>query len=660
MKAFKKILIANRGEIACRIIRTLKQIQITAVVVYTDADRFAQHVKQADEAYYLGPSPPKESYLDGAKILAIAKAHQIDAIHPGYGFLSENADFAEACAKANIVFIGPPPDAIRQMGSKAAAKALMVRHQVPTLPAYFETAQDEKILLAAANKIGFPVLIKASYGGGGRGMRIVEKEQDFTNALASAQREALNNFGNSEVILEKYLVEPRHVEVQIFADHQGNVVYLFERDCSIQRRHQKIVEEAPAPNISDSLRQKMGEAAVRAAKAIHYVGAGTIEFLLDAGEQFYFMEMNTRLQVEHPVTEKIVNEDLVAWQIKVAQGERLPKLQNEIFKRGAAIEVRLCAEDPYHNFLPATGEITRFDYPRERIDVRVDTGYVKGDTVSIYYDSLLAKIITWGENRESARRLLLKALSQTEVLGVKTNRAILCEILQQPDFINAQFSTHFIAKHEAKILAHPPTAPEVLVGSVLYLADQLIEKKSKSSDPWEKLVGFRIQETPHFRFYLGDHEGNYQLQCIKDDLYWRVMLSSEINCEAYIINVQNNCYQFIMNQELIKMEIWQQGDHLIIHWQNKSYELHVQSRFGETLDEASFENQLTAPMPGKIIHCMVELNTLVKAGQPLLIMEAMKMEHTIRGPFDGVVSAIHCQQGDIVTEGTQLIEVTAF
>ncbi len=645
---FKKILIANRGEIACRIIHTLKQLNIIAIAVYSEADRFAKHVKQADEAYCIGESQASQSYLCIDKIIEVAKIAGADAIHPGYGFLSENAVFAKACENAGIIFIGPPVAAIESMGSKAAAKALMAQQGIPLLPGFHEAAQDEKTLLNAAKQIGFPVLIKASFGGGGRGMRVAKDAETFAEALAMAKREALSNFGNDHVILEKYLTNPRHIEVQIFADRYQGVCYLFERDCSIQRRHQKVVEEAPAPRIDEALREKLGKAAMQAARAIGYVGAGTVEFLLGEDQQFYFMEMNTRLQVEHPVTEMITGEDLVEWQIHVAQGLPLPKTQEALKIEGAAIEVRLCAEDPCNNFLPATGKIEAFDYPNT---VRVDTGYCAGDTISIYYDSLFAKIIAWGKNREEARRLMLEALDQTEVIGVKTNRALLVNILQQADFINAQTSTHFITMHEHTLLNLPKVAPfEVLVTLGLLHIQKLVQASRASDDPWQKLLA------KTFLLEFADEQENYSLRFEKEKEGWHVTGQTK-SVNAWFLDDSAHRVDVSLNGETITMKVWESRTEFTVHYQHQYYLVHQLSRFGQQATHTVSESQLTAPMPGRVIARHVNVGDKVNSGQTILVMEAMKMEHAIRAPYDSVVKAIHCKVGEIVSEGVQLVEL---
>jgi len=484
---FSKILIANRGEIACRVIRTAKRMGIATVAVYSEADAGALHVAMADEARLIGPPPARESYLKGAAILAAAQETGAEAIHPGYGFLSENAEFAEACAAAGVVFIGPPPAAMRAMGSKAAAKALMQQAGVPVVPGYHGDDQDPAHLLAEAEQIGFPVLIKASGGGGGRGMRIVNDTVEFLRALDGAKREAAGAFGDDRVLIEKYLTAPRHIEVQVFADAHGNVLHLYERDCSIQRRYQKVVEEAPAPGLKPKLRQAMGEAAVAAATAVGYVGAGTVEFIVE-GDKFYFMEMNTRLQVEHPVTEAVTNTDLVEWQLRVAAGENFTRAQNDIALIGHAIEVRLYAENPERGFLPATGILHRLRLPTEA--ARVETGVREGDAVTPFYDPMIAKIIAWGPDRAAARVRLGRALAETGVLGVTTNLGFLARVIGDADFAAAKLDTGFIERRRAALLPPAAPAPDAAVAAAaLFL---LSEPVADPGDPWARRDGWRL------------------------------------------------------------------------------------------------------------------------------------------------------------------------
>ncbi len=489
---FKKILIANRGEIACRVIRTAKRLGIQTVAVYSEADAHALHVKQADEAYCIGPAPSSESYLRGDEIIRIALEAGANAIHPGYGFLSENAAFAKACVEANLCFIGPQAEAIRQMGEKSTAKALAQKAKVATIPGYHGDAQDLKTLQKAAQEVGYPLLIKAVAGGGGKGMRVVHQAKDFSESLSSARREAKASFGDDRVLLEKYLENPRHVEVQIFADAHGNAVYLFERDCSVQRRHQKIVEEAKAPDVNDALRHAMGQAAVDVALAIHYRGAGTMEFLLDTDGRFYFMEMNTRLQVEHPVTEMITGLDLVEWQLRVTNNEPLPiTQQSQLTSRGHAVEARIYAEDPQKDFMPSTGTLHYLSTPSENTHVRVDSGVMQGDAISHYYDPMIAKLIVWDEDRSQALLRLSEALAHFKVVGVQTNIALLSRIVQHPAFIRAQLSTHFIDHHAAELLiaAAEPTSDQLILAAVAVFMRQRHETASAASpvdphSPW--------------------------------------------------------------------------------------------------------------------------------------------------------------------------------
>ncbi len=488
---FKKILIANRGEISCRITRTAHRLGVKTVAVYSDADAAAMHVQAADEAVHLGPAPSRESYLCAEKIIAAARATGAEALHPGYGFLSENAEFSRACRDAGLVFIGPSPAAITAMGSKSGAKALMAKAGVPLIPGYHGDRQEEDYLLEQAREMGFPVLLKASAGGGGKGMRAVHEEGEFIEALQAARREAGNAFGDERMLIEKLLVEPRHVEVQVLADRHGNAVYVFDRDCSIQRRHQKVVEEAPAPGLSAELRRAMGEAAVRATRAIDYEGAGTLEFLVDREGHFYFMEMNTRLQVEHPVTELISGLDLVELQLRIASGDPLPFTQADLAPRGHAMEVRLYAEDPQKEFLPSTGTLQIFDLPAPE-GGRVDTGYRSGDAVSVYYDPMMAKVIAWGETRDIAAERLCNALRRARVAGVKHNAHFLAQVLSHPAFRRGELGTHFIAQHQADLLPGLSAAREslLLLGAQLFLQDSA--GSGDAGSPWAALQGFRI------------------------------------------------------------------------------------------------------------------------------------------------------------------------
>jgi 3-methylcrotonyl-CoA carboxylase alpha subunit len=658
MTQIKKILIANRGEIACRVMKTCQRLGIGTVAVYSEPDANALHVETADEAVLIGPAAARESYLSIPKIIAAAQQTGADAIHPGYGFLSENAEFADAVAKAGLIFIGPPASAIRAMGGKSESKALMEKAKVPLVPGYHGENQEGKFLAAEAEKIGFPVLIKASAGGGGKGMRVVENAAAFAEALAGAQREAKSSFNNEKVLIEKYLVNPRHVEIQVFADQQNNAVYLFERDCSIQRRHQKVMEEAPAPGLTQSTREKMGAAAVAAAKAINYVGAGTVEFLLDAKENFYFMEMNTRLQVEHPVTEYITGLDLVELQIHVAEGVTLPLTQKDLHINGHAFEVRLYAEDPSRDFLPGAGQIQYLRFPVENEYVRVDTGvreapFGNGDVISIHYDPMIAKIITWAEDRATALLNMQHALDETHIAGPKSNINFLRTLVRHPAFKAGKVNTSFIADHHHALLPEKTApAPETLALATLGLIAKRGE--SVSADPWNDMSGWRIAGNASDVFKFKDSTGEYTV--IAEDggtkltLPDRHIINTEYMTSSYDIGIHAK-----LNQHSYETVVCQDGNNLTIlypgHHEELTYAdpLHV----GESADHGV--GKLTAPMPGKVVAVRVTLGDKVKKGQPLVIVEAMKMEHTIAAPADGIVDAINANVGDQVDERRELI-----
>ena len=669
VKPIKKVLIANRGEIACRVMRTCRKLGIKTVAVYSEADAGALFAEIADEAYLIGPPPAAESYLDMNKIIEVAKNTGADAVHPGYGFLSENAEFAKACKKAGIIFIGPPVDAIVSMGGKSEAKTLMERAGVPLVPGYHGKKQDEKTLLAEAEKIGFPVLIKASAGGGGKGMRVVEAAKDFADQLAGAKREAKASFGDDNVLVEKYLVKPRHVEIQVFADHHGNAVYFFERDCSIQRRHQKVLEEAPAPGLSPDTRKKMGAAAVAAAKAIGYVGAGTIEFLLDEKENFYFMEMNTRLQVEHPVTEFITGHDLVELQIKVAQDEKLPFVQGDLSIKGHAIEVRLYAEDPANNFLPGAGQIEFLRFPLETDIVRVDTGvreapFGEGDVISIHYDPMIAKIIVKGEDRAAAIKTMKRALDHTLVAGPKTNLAFLRRLLEQKDFVEGKFSTSFIAEHEKDLLPEKGAPSDTsLALAVLGILNERDEPPSARdiSSPWNDLSSWRIGggETEVFRFEHGGKETQVTASFAQGfDKPELTLPSGAVIAAHFAPAMYDASFDAKLGGQQFNAVLLHHGRVLTLMYKGHHEELHY-------LDPLAFEagegedasGKLTAPMPGKVVAVRVELGAQVKKGEPLIIVEAMKMEHTIIAPADGIVEKIHATVGDQVHEKYELISL---
>lgn len=660
---FKKILVANRGEIACRVIRTAKALNITTVAVYSTADANALHVKMADEAYCIGPAPSSESYLQGSAILQVAKAAQVQAIHPGYGFLSENADFVERCAEQGIVFIGPPAAAIRAMGEKSTAKQLMERAGVPVIPGYHGQAQDLDTLQRAADAIGYPVLIKAVAGGGGKGMRVVTESAHFPEALLSAQQEAKASFADDRVLLEKYLAQARHVEVQVFADAHGHALYLFERDCSLQRRHQKIIEEAPAPNISAATRQAMGEAAVNAVLAIDYRGAGTIEFLLTPQAHFYFMEMNTRLQVEHPVTEKITGLDLVAWQLQVAAGEELPIVQQaDLHIHGHAIEARIYAEDPQKDFMPSVGLLAHLHTPTENEHIRIDSGVRAGDTISVYYDPLIAKLIVWDQDRQQALARLSRALMDFHVVGVQTNVGLLKTIVDNPAFQLAELDTGFIAEHESALF---PTTEPNLVAPLLIAAlamlgrsqNQVTRCAQASTDnhsPWfagdtwrlnlaqERELHFRHGEKPHAVTVLQ-----------KADL----VQALRIDNISYVLDrydYHTHQIHLFINQQSIQGAAYFWGTELHVFYQGQHTCFSIADDF-TAAKESEAANSVVAPMPGALTEIFVNAGQAVKKGERLLIVEAMKMQHTLFAAADGLVKEVFYQKGDVIEEGVELI-----
>jgi 3-methylcrotonyl-CoA carboxylase alpha subunit len=657
-----KLLIANRGEIACRIIATARRLGIRTVAVYSEADVGAWHVELADEAVAIGPAAPRESYLDAGRLIAASKAAGAEAVHPGYGFLSENAGFAEACAAAGLVFVGPPPAAIRAMGSKSAAKALMEKAKVPVVPGYHGADQTDAALGDAAARIGYPVLLKASAGGGGKGMRRVDEPAAFAAALASARREAKAAFGDECMLVEKYLLGPRHVELQVFGDSHGEVLHLFERDCSIQRRHQKVVEEAPAPGLPEDLRRRMGEAAVAAARAIGYVGAGTVEFILDRAGQFYFMEMNTRLQVEHPVTEMITGLDLVEWQLRIASGEKLPLAQAEVSRRGHAFEVRLYAEDPARDFLPATGRIAHLRLPKASRHVRVDSGVQGGDEVSIHYDPMLAKLIVWDEDREAARRRLSAALAEVEIVGLANNVAFLQALAGHPAFGAAEIDTGFIERHRAALLAPSGPADErVLAAATLFLLEAESERARATAaasgdphSPWQTSDGWRLNLASRraFRFLDGAVErvvvvhyrrGGYDLDCGQGAL------------PASVETAGAGRLRLGLAGRIFAATVFRQDQQLQVFVDGAAWRLVFLNPLAAAEAIEAPSGKLTAPMPGRIVHLHVKKGDRVKRGDTLLVLEAMKMEHSILAPATGVIAAAEYGVGDLVEEGVELL-----
>ena len=637
------ILVANRGEIACRVMRTAKALGLNTVAVHSSTDRDARHCREADLCVDLGGSKAADSYLKIDKIIAAAKASGAQAIHPGYGFLSENANFARAIEEAGLVFLGPPASAIDAMGSKSAAKALMEVAGVPLVPGYHGEAQDAETFRVAAERIGYPVLLKATAGGGGKGMKVVEDVSQLADALASAQREALSSFGDARMLVEKYVLKPRHVEIQVFADQHGNCLYLNERDCSIQRRHQKVVEEAPAPGLSAEQRRAMGESAVRAAQAIGYVGAGTVEFLLDARGEFFFMEMNTRLQVEHPVTEAITGLDLVAWQIRVALGESLPISQAEVPLRGHAIEVRLYAEDPSNDFLPQTGRLELYRESAAGPGRRVDSGVSEGDEVSPFYDPMLGKLIAWGEDREQARLRLLAMLDEFAIGGLKTNLSFLRRIISHPAFASAQLDTGFIPRYQDQLLPAPQLLPAAfweVAGEAFHLSQTPAARKDDPCSPWSANTGFR-STLPAQTLLVLSCQGEQRVIQLSEP-------SATLRGDQLVIE-----HAGVRRQHLAV----RRAETLYVRWDG---EMHAVSLYDPIAAVGAAHGQqggLSAPMNGSIVRVLVALGETVEAGAQLVVLEAMKMEHSLRAPHAGVVKALFCEEGEMVSEGTVLVEM---
>jgi 3-methylcrotonyl-CoA carboxylase alpha subunit len=648
---FDKILIANRGEIACRVMRTCRRLSIRTVAVHSSVDAHALHVEMADEAYEIGGPRPSESYLRGDRIIEVAKACGAQAIHPGYGFLSENEDFARAVEAAGLVFIGPTPEAIEKMGLKDRAKAIMEKAGVPVVPGYHGENQDAKFLRGEAKKVGFPLLVKAVAGGGGKGMRLVTQDSEFDDQLASARREAKNAFGDEAVLLERFVQGPHHIEFQVFGDTHGHYVHLFERECSIQRRHQKVLEETPSPFLDDAMRAAMGEAAVAAARAIGYRGAGTIEFIVGSDRKFFFMEMNTRLQVEHPVTEMITGEDLVEWQLRVAAGEELPLKQNEITSGGHAIEVRLCAENPANNFLPETGRIGVLRWPAEIDEVaRVDTGVREGDEVSVFYDPMIAKVIVWGDDRNEAARRMQSTLAETALLGVKTNLAFLERVVAHPAFLAGDTDTAFIERHRAELLPEGGAVPvEALVAAAarVFLDEQRAIAAAPPS-PWNDTRGWRLNQRPVRRMELRAPDGTVALiEAELDGARARVTVGGKSH-QVSLAPREGDRLQIALDDETYFATVVRNADTLSATTPRGRHDLELVDPFHyEPADELP-DARLTALMPGRVVKVMARAGDSVKKGQSLMILEAMKMEHTIVSPRDGVIERVAFAENQLV------------
>ena len=685
----KKLLIANRGEIACRIIKTAKAMGVRTVTLYSDADVNARHVALADESFYLGGSAPADSYLKADLIIDIAKKSGAQAIHPGYGFLSENAEFARKCEQAGIIFVGPTADAIDSMGSKSAAKDIMGAANVPLVPGYHGDAQDDALLVKEANKMGFPLLIKATYGGGGKGMRIVENSAEVLENIHSARREATSSFGNDKLLMERYLRQPRHVEVQVFADNYGNCIYLSDRDCSIQRRHQKVVEEAPAPGLSDALRVEMGEAAVAAAKAIDYRGAGTIEFLLDTDNSFYFMEMNTRLQVEHPVTEMVTGQDLVKWQLMIASGSQLPLKQDEVRIHGHSFEVRIYAEDPQNDFLPASGKLNFLREPEQSKFVRIDSGIRENDVISNFYDPMISKLIVWDETRPRALQRMVHSLESYQISGLKHNIEFLANITAHKAFSDANFSTDFIERYGDELIGRSPLQSQesasndeqnALALAALYqLCARKVAAKAcavNSHDPyspWGTVSGFRLNSNSIHQISLLDDKHQVQhLEVSEMMIAGQSVYQVQIDDKAYVL--KGELIDEMLHAEIavkdehdknsaikasghkVKVPVSQVEQDFTLFINTTSY--HYRAIQTELVEEqACLKDNLKAPMNGTIVTHLVNKGDAVTAGQGLMVMEAMKMEYTIESPFDGVVTSFFFEPGELVSDGTILVEV---
>jgi len=663
---FEKILIANRGEIACRVALTCRRLGIRTVAVYSDADANARHVALCDEAWHVGAAPARESYLNGDRVVEAAVDSGVQAVHPGYGFLSENAAFARACEAAGLVFIGPPAAAIEAMGSKSAAKAIMGDAGVPLVPGYHGADQDPDRLAAAAGEIGYPVLIKASAGGGGKGMRRVDRPEDFAAGLESARREALSGFGDDSMLIERYLLQPRHIETQVFADTHGRAVHLFERDCSVQRRHQKVIEEAPAPGMTESRRAEMGRAAVRAAEAIGYVGAGTVEFIAEPDGRFYFMEMNTRLQVEHPVTEMVTGQDLVEWQLRVAAGEPLPLRQQDLSLRGHAFEARVYAEDPANDFLPATGRITHLRTPSEGPHVRIDTGVREGDEVSVHYDPMIAKLVVWDEDRANALRRLRQALARFQVVGPTTNIDFLQGLTAHPAFAAARLDTGFIDSHRESLFPEPRAANDrvlalACLAEFLRLDEEARRRARGSGDPWSPwnlTSGWVLNDDNHHTLHFRDRDTDIAVVAHYRNGYYLLELpGGETRARGTLDG--NGDMRVDLDGVRLTATVVRHGSGLTVICDGTTHHLVSHDPLTVGMEDEVREGSLTAPMPGTVVDVRVAAGARVAEGDTLLTLEAMKMEYTIRATTSGIVEAVNCARGEQVAEGDELVVIDA-
>ncbi|XP_063023295.1 methylcrotonoyl-CoA carboxylase subunit alpha, mitochondrial [Melospiza melodia melodia] len=663
-----KILIANRGEIACRVMRTAKKMGVKSVAVYSEADRNSMHVAMADEAYCIGPPPSQQSYLAMEKILQVAKVSAAQAIHPGYGFLSENTEFAELCKQQGIIFIGPPSSAIRDMGIKSTSKAIMSAAGVPVVEGYHGEDQSDECLREHARRIGYPVMIKAVRGGGGKGMRIAHSEKEFLDQLESARREAKKSFNDDAMLIEKFVDNPRHVEVQVFGDQHGNAVYLFERDCSVQRRHQKIIEEAPGPGISPEVRRRLGEAAVKAAKAVNYVGAGTVEFIMDSQHNFYFMEMNTRLQVEHPVTEMITGTDLVEWQLRVAAGEKIPLLQEEILLQGHAFEARIYAEDPNNNFMPGAGPLLHLSTPPADRFTRIETGVRQGDEVSVHYDPMIAKLVVWAEDRPAALRKLRYSLHQYNIVGLSTNIDFLLSLSGHPQFEAGNVHTNFIPQHHDELFPPKKATPhevmcQAALGLILKektLTDAFRDQSDDKFSPFASSTGRRINICYTRKLSLLDGEnivdvavsynqdGSYKMQ-IQDKMF---LISGEILKEG-----DSLCLRSSVNGTVSKSKLVILDNTIYLFFPEGSAQIGLPvPKYLSAVSSGAEQGGAVAPMTGTVEKVFVKAGDKVQIGDPLMVMIAMKMEHTIRAPKAGVIKKVNFQEGAQANRHAPLVE----
>ena len=677
---FTKILIANRGEIACRVAASARRLGVKTVAVYSEADANAKHVAVCDEAVLIGPAAARESYLCADKIIAVALETGAQAIHPGYGFLSENSDFADACAAQGLVFIGPPAASIRAMGSKSAAKTLMEQAKVPLVPGYHGENQEAAFLQLEADRIGYPVLLKASAGGGGKGMRVVEQSGEFAAALASCKREAINSFGDDKVLVEKYLVRPRHIEIQVFADSHGQCVYLFERDCSVQRRHQKVLEEAPAPGMTPERRAAMGQAAVAAASAVGYVGAGTVEFIANQDGSFYFMEMNTRLQVEHPVTEMITGQDLVEWQLRVAAGEPLPLRQDQLQIHGHALEARVYAENPEKGFLPSIGQLQHCRTPaavefengmtlaggNNPAKVRIDSGVRAGDAISPFYDPMIAKLIVWGPDRAAALAQMAQSLAQYQVVGLSSNIAFLQRLVKSEPFASADLDTGLIERHRATLFPPLQAAPmaAIALASMALVDDERQQAEAgdcQPGNPWSHAMGWRLNQSMKRKLGFSDEYSasvtggfDYETQLTyQHDGYQLNMYDAKASVQFK--SRQGHDFSLVLGLNSVRGTVIRADDSFHVFYAGQHYVLHFHDPMAHAGEVEAEGGRLTAPMPGKVVAVLVKAGQSVQKGDPLVIMEAMKMEHTIAAPQDGMVEQVFYAVGDQVADGAPLL-----